>query len=52
MPAAELDGKIEGLLYQATTERRHYYVASVLRDVKAELARLREIEFRYLSCSK
>jgi hypothetical protein len=44
--------KLADLHKQATTERSHYYVASVVREAIAEITRLREIEYRYESCSK
>ncbi len=35
--------KIADLHVQATTERSHYYVGSILRECSAEIMRLREL---------
>jgi hypothetical protein len=40
-------GKLADLHKQATTERSHYYVAATVREAIAEIARLREIEWKY-----
>lgn len=40
------------LLVQATEERSHYYVASVVRQAIKEIARLREYEWMYKDLSK
>ena len=40
------------LLKQATTERSHYYVASVLTEAMQEIARLKEIEWMYNGLQK
>lgn len=40
------------LLVQATTERTHYYVASVVRRAIAEIIRLREYEWMYKDLTK
>lgn len=39
--------KLRDLHLQATVERSHYYVASVVQAAIAEINRLREIEWQY-----
>jgi len=44
--------KLQNLLKQATTERSHYYVASVVLESIAEIKRLREYEWMYNDLGK
>lgn len=38
-----LEERIDDLIEQATTERSHYYTASLLLEVRDELKRLKEL---------
>lgn len=48
----DIVAKLTDLLKQATTERSHYYVASVVREAIAEIQRLQEFEWMYKSLEK
>lgn len=46
-PPTTLDDKIHDLIKQATTEKSHYYVATILTQCMQEITRLREYEWKY-----
>lgn len=52
MNSDDVIDKLNDLHKQATTERSHYYIASVVREAIAEIQRLREIEFMYRGLCK
>lgn len=48
----DIIAKLEDLHKQATTERSHYHVASVVTEAIAEIKRLREFEWMYKDLCK
>lgn len=47
-----LEEKMHDLIKQATTERSHYYAASVLVEALQEISRLKEYEWMYKDLEK
>lgn len=47
-----LDARIQDLIHQATTEKSHFYIATILTQCMQEITRLREYEWMYKDLEK